>query len=1797
MLQNNLPNILLDQSQDLVWMIDTDYKLIYANKSYFSLIKKMTGVEKKLNEIVFIDSPADDFGDVVVAKWKAYYQRAFEGELFEIEEKYFNVEKNEDQYTKVTFKPLKDENDNIFSIACQSEDVTRYVGKSLENQKQIEKNELRFKAITQNSFELTRIIDAEGNFTYVSPSSVSVLGFSSEYYLGKHALENVHPDDFKRAVNYLEKLATEKRLVLKPLRVLNSKNEYRWVESILTNLLDDPLINGIVINCRDVTDKLLQEQEALERKQRFKALVQEGSDLIAIVDAVGNYKYVSPSCTAALGITTEEFLGKNTLDFIHPDDSEIAFDCLHKLASQKTVKLEHIRFKNNKNEWRWMEAVCTNLMDNPAVDGIVINARDITDRIKKEQRLQLLESVVTNMQESVLITEAEPFDQPGPRIVYVNEAFTTMTGYSAEEVIGKTPRILQGPNTDRNELVKLGLALRKWKPCEITTINYKKNGEEFWINFSVRPVANKKGWYTHWIAIERDVTEEKIKSLENELLAQISLNFKTENTYVDAATELTRTIINYGNFDLVELWTINEEKNKMRLISHCVAKPEDEIFYEDQENWSTRNCSEGHVGEIWQKQTALLWDNIQDNNDFLRHNEAKKVGLQAVLGVPLLFNNEIVGVLKIGTKADANYLKKYEKILKHLEGFIGSELSRKRLENDLSNLYNTIPDILVVLNSYGKILRVNQAGCSLTGYTEEEILLHNFSEFIHPDDLELTFQLANQIRNGEVIAEFENRYLTKQGDVTWLSWTFNADLAEGLFYATAKNITVEMKLRELNRQSNDLAKIGNWELDLISQTLYWSDFVHQLHGTDSKFFVPDISSALNFYREDFRQLVKLSLEKCIANQEQFDFEAVIVTAKMKEVWVRVIGNGEFANGVCKRLYGSFQDIDLIKNTENRLLSLSENLPGVIYQYTIYPDGTDSINHVSGAIEQLWGYTKEEVLHNIKELWEQINLGGSMELVKSTIIQSIETKSRWTCRYQIVKPSGELRTHFGNGVPIFMADGSIVFNVMVIDVTQEAKTAVLLNQASEMSRIGSWEKDLINREDESMYWSPMIKQILGASSNFEPTLRNTFDFCVGEFKERLEQAFYALVTEGIEYDEEVLFSTVEGQAIWVRIIGKREIANNRVTRVYGSFQDIDERKRAEEKIKKSEEQISLIMSGSLDSIICMDIEGKITFWNHSAEVVFGWTKEEAIGKILGDLIVPKAYRKFHSEGMKHYINSGIGKALNKLLELPALRKNGEEFPVELTVIPVKQGEEVFFCAFIRDISIRKKAEAEILKAKEESEQSEARFKSYTEQSSIAIYTTDIKGDCIYANDTWLKMAGLTFEEAKGQGWINALHPDDKADIYNNWYKSVESGGKWRYEYRFVNKEGEISWIEGNAKKIFNKKNEFVGYLGTNVNITERKAAEQNLIRANERFEKVTEATNDAIWDWDIEQKTIYRSKAYENFFGKEAAQSLDLEDFWQKHFHPEELHKNQNNIYEVIQNPLRNKWELEYKVFNENGETLYIIDRGLIIRDDNGKAIRMVGAMTNITEQKLMNVQLIELNKKLQQHTYDLERSNEELEQFAFVASHDLQEPLRMISSFMDLLKSKYGDLLDEKGLKYIYFATDGAKRMKSIIRDLLDYSKANKSVNNKEEVDLNIIISEYKLLRSKLIAETDTLIIHHQLPVLFTYKAAVTQVFHCLIDNALKYSVGEHAPVITINTTDKDLEWEFSVKDNGIGIEAEFFNKIFVIFQRLHNATEYSGTGIGLSIAKRHVEFIGGRIWLQSTVGEGSTFYFTVPKN
>jgi len=225
----------------------------------------------------------------------------------------------------------------------------------------------------------------------------------------------------------------------------------------------------------------------------------------------------------------------------------------------------------------------------------------------------------------------------------------------------------------------------------------------------------------------------------------------------------------------------------------------------------------------------------------------------------------------------------------------------------------------------------------------------------------------------------------------------------------------------------------------------------------------------------------------------------------------------------------------------------------------------------------------------------------------------------------------------------------------------------------------------------------------------------------------------------------------------------------------------------------------------------------------------------------------------------------------------------------------------------------------------------------------------------------------------------------------------------------------------------------------------------------------------------------------------------------------------------------------------------------------------------------------------------LTRSNKEIEQFAYIASHDLQEPLKTISNYVGLLLKKYKGRLDKDADQYLDSINGATGRMQSLIRDLLDYSKIEKD-KNKTAIDCNILLKELLNDMAISITESKAEIYSEQLPVLNGYLSGLKSIFQNLISNAIKFRKNDINPIINITVEAKDKEWLFAIKDNGIGIDKIYYRKLFIVFQRLHNKDEYAGTGIGLAQCKKIVELHGGRIWLESELENGSTFYFTIPK-
>lgn len=367
--------------------------------------------------------------------------------------------------------------------------------------------------------------------------------------------------------------------------------------------------------------------------------------------------------------------------------------------------------------------------------------------------------------------------------------------------------------------------------------------------------------------------------------------------------------------------------------------------------------------------------------------------------------------------------------------------------------------------------------------------------------------------------------------------------------------------------------------------------------------------------------------------------------------------------------------------------------------------------------------------------------------------------------------------------------------------------------------------------------------------------------------------------------------------------------------------------------------------------------------------------------------------------------------------------------------------------------------------------------------------------------------------------------------------------------------------------------------------------------NERFQIVTGATNDAIWDYEITKGRLYCGIGFTTLFGHESGILEPDHNALVDLVHPDDKLRIIEEYSAMFDpNCTVSNWSTEFRLRRADGTYAYVDQKSVFMRNSKGEVVRAVGATSDISSHYEYEESLRKLNQELERNVRELAMSNQDLEQFAYVTSHDLQEPLRMVSSFMTLLDKKYGDQLDDKARQYIHFAIDGAKRMRQIILDLLNFSKMGTHDEPLVEVDLNDTLKESIALYRRLIAEKKAKLKVEALPTVTCYSTPISHVFQNLLSNALTYNKKGVPAEISIYAIDHDDEHEIVVTDNGIGISPDYHDKIFVIFQRLNPDIDYPGTGIGLSLVKRVIDRLGGRIWVESGEGEGSAFHFTIPK-
>jgi PAS domain S-box-containing protein len=476
----------------------------------------------------------------------------------------------------------------------------------------------------------------------------------------------------------------------------------------------------------------------------------------------------------------------------------------------------------------------------------------------------------------------------------------------------------------------------------------------------------------------------------------------------------------------------------------------------------------------------------------------------------------------------------------------------------------------------------------------------------------------------------------------------------------------------------------------------------------------------------------------------------------------------------------------------------------------------------------------------------------------------------------------------------------------------------------------------------------------------------------------------------------------------------------------------------------------------------------------------------------------------------------------------------------------------------------------------------------ESSNDAIITNSLDGIITSWNKGAEQIYGYSAEEVVGKP-VSFLDPSSLVKETEELAELIKQGDKiHHYETLRLRKDGKIINVSLTFSPVYDASEELTAISVIARDITESKKAEEKLKKNEERYRTATEQTGQVLYDYDLRTDKYTWAGAIEEVTGYSFEELQKFgKDFWIKNIHRIDT----NYVEEELQNVriTKGRFREELRLRKKDGTYIYVENSGVCLTDHEDMPYEAIGVLKDINMRKKA-----EENLKLKLE--ELACSNAELEQFAYVASHDLQEPLRMISSYLQLLQRRYQGNLDERADKYIHFAVDGASRMQNLINDLLEFSRVNTRAKEPESTDFEFLLDQVLSNLDLYIKQNEATVSHDPLPELMADNNHMAQLFQNLIINGIKFHSYE-APKIHISAEKKANKWVFSVKDNGIGIDTQYSEKIFEVFKRLHNKDEYPGTGIGLAICKRIIDRHGGSIWVESGLGKGSTFYFTLPIN
>lgn len=658
-------------------------------------------------------------------------------------------------------------------------------------------------------------------------------------------------------------------------------------------------------------------------------------------------------------------------------------------------------------------------------------------------------------------------------------------------------------------------------------------------------------------------------------------------------------------------------------------------------------------------------------------------------------------------------------------------------------------------------------------------------------------------------------------------------------------------------------------------------------------------------------------------------------------------------------------------------------------------------------------------------------------------------------------------------------------------------------------------------------------------------------------------------------------------------------------VVNVIRDITGAKEMENTIRYERRRVQSILDELQVFVGLLDMEGKIVEVNRSATRTAGLEAPDLIGTAMYDTYAWSKTTEIQDRIKDSIVRAAAGESSQFDIEARAI--GDISIFVEYTIAPIRNsvGDIEFLIASAINITERKQNEIEMAQLADLLEKERERLARIVNTLPGVVFegvspSETSQGGIIFMSNYTETLLGYL-----PNNWIDnpnfgstIIHPDDLESLVTNLTGTYECGENGYFECRIFAADGRTVFVEIRTTPYRDDDGQVTGLVGTMIDITERKKREveisqlaSSLELERERLKRIVNTLPGIVFEAvgtprNGDQKMVFVSDYAETLLGYPPSSWIDDPTFGGSIVHPDDvaaIMEDATVIYESGEQGI-----LNYRVYATDQRIVHIEARSIPYRNFEGDMSGVVGVMMDITKRK-------DTEDRLMHYAKELRRSNAELEQFAYVASHDLQEPLRMVGSYLQLIEHRYNNRLDKDGHEFIAYAVDGANRMKKLIQDLLSYSRVQRGREAFRICPMETTLDITKRNLSMSIQEAHAIITSESLPSVYGNEQQISQLLQNLLGNAIKFH-GEAPPEIHIGVEEYEENWEFSVRDNGIGIEEQYLERIFVIFQRLHSRDTYAGTGIGLALCRKIVGQHGGRIWAESKINEGSTFRFTIAK-